>query len=102
MAIKDIKGTDAASASLSPIEAAAAAELAAAMPVQISDEVFHAAVRRGGDEAHELYTKLDGCRRRGSRMRDSDVESYIRRGSRHGRMNDDQAVVMAYYAQKHR
>lgn len=101
MAIKDIKGADGAAA-LSPAEVAAAAELAAAMPVQISEEVFHAALRRGGDDAHELYTKLDGCRRRGSRMRDSDVESYLRRGSKRGRMNGDQAVVMAYYAQRHR
>lgn len=101
MGIKDIKGADGA-VSLSPAEVAAAAELAAAIPVQISDELFHAALRHGGDDAHELYTKLDGCRRRGGRMRDSDVEGYIRRGTKHGRMNDDQAVVMAYYAQKHR
>jgi hypothetical protein len=102
MGIKDIKGTSGASA-LSPAEIALSAELDASIPVVITEDLFKAALERGGAETQDLHEKLDTCRRRKRCMRDGDVDTLIRRGSRRqGRMDGNQAVVMAYYAQRHR
>lgn len=102
MGIKDVGGT-LSSAPLSASEAAAAAEMNAAISVVITDDLLKAALERGGAETQELQQKLDGCRRKRKPMRDGDVDAIIQRGSRRGgEMDRDQAVVMAYYAQKHR
>jgi hypothetical protein len=104
MDIKDLTGANGAGAgALSAAEETAYAELTASMAVPISEDLFKAALERGGADAKQLHAELDTCQRRKRPMRDADVDAVIRRGSRrHGRMDDNQAVVMAYYAQKHR
>ncbi len=105
MGINDIKGA-AGTRGMSAAEVALSAELDASISVVISEDVFKAALERGGTDTQELNQKLDGCRRRKRPMGDGDVDALIRHGSGHGsrrgRMNGDQAVVMAYYAQRHR
>lgn len=101
MGIHDIKGA-AGAQGLSPAEMALSAELDASVSVVITEDAFTAALQRGGAEAQALNQKLDHCCRRKRPMRDRDVDALIRHGSRRGEMNGDQAVVMAYYAQRHR
>lgn len=97
----DIKGTT-GTAAAGAVESAESIALTASMPFEISDDQVKAAIERGGAETSELNAKLHHCHRYGEQLDAGDVESLVKRAHRHGRADGNQAIVMAYYAQKHR
>lgn len=92
--IKDVKGAGAAA-----VESVESAELSKSMPFDISLADVEGAMKRSGAAA-DLGEKLAQCHRDHRTV--DDVEDLIRRASPGGKIDGDQAVVMAYYAQKHR